>query len=77
MVSGREIVFMPSCTVPTFSKMLITSKATQPDMETIWVESSSAVVKVPASTRFRLKSHTATAPVATRKTALRIMSPAT
>ena len=43
--------FMPSCTVPTFSKIEVTLQATQPDMLVICQDSGSAVATVPSSMR--------------------------
>ena len=62
-VIGCAIVIMPSCTTPTFSKMLVTCQATQPDMLTICQDIGSAIATVPTSIWPRVHSTSASAPV--------------
>ena len=47
---GREMVIMPSCTTPMFSKISVTRIATQPAIEMICHDSGSAIATVPTST---------------------------
>jgi hypothetical protein len=54
---------MPSCTVPTFSKIEVTFCATQPAMLAICQAMGMAIATVPTGTRPCTHSSTATAPV--------------
>jgi hypothetical protein len=56
---GREIVSMPSCTMPMFSKMLVTRFKTQPDI--CVMRSTSAVTSAiaPSVTLLRVQSNKA------------------
>ena len=69
---GREIVIMPSCTTPMFSKISVTRIATQPAMEMICHDSGSAIATVPTSTLPWTQSHTASPPVPTTSMALSV-----
>ncbi len=54
---------MPSCTVPTFSKIEVTFCATQPAILAICQAMGMAMATVPTGTRPCTQSSTATAPV--------------
>jgi len=70
-VIGRAMVIMPSWITPTFSKMLVTCQATQPEMLRICQASGSAIATVPTSTCPCAQSTSASVPVLVTIRALR------
>ena len=56
---------MPSCTVPIFSKIDVTLRATQPAMLVICQDSGSAIATEPTAIRPALHCQTASAAVVT------------
>jgi hypothetical protein len=71
---GTAIERMPSCTVPTFSKIAVTFCATQPAMLAICQVSGSAMAMMPTLICPPDHSHSATAPVLTTIVALSVAS---
>ncbi len=65
---------MPSCTTPTFSKIVVTLSPTQPAMLAICQASGSAIATVPTPIPPDRHSAIAVAPVATMRHALRRLS---
>ena len=73
-VCGTAIVSMPSCTMPMFSKMPVTSQLTQPDTLAICQASGSAVATMPGPIAPWLHSTMPIAAVLTSSSAFMIAS---